>query len=660
MTQLPYSRIGIWVLLLAIGTGTAGCERVPRQHGTQQYRIEQFMNTVKLSGGDVSPDERTLLFSSNASGAFNLYSMPIAGGPVKQLTNTTASSFHAVGFFPGGARILLQEDPGNEVYRLQVLHPDGRRQFLLPDSNTRTYPLGWAGSPRQLYFVANTPQRKLDDVYVMDPNTLQTRLVLANDSLLMPWRVSPDGRYIALTRTVSNTRSEIRLYDTQTSTWQTAVAPAGQGKLEVMNFHPDGNRLLYTSDENSEYLRLMEYNLATRTSRLLYHTNWDVWYARYSSTGKYAAMVVNNDAHSELRLLDLATGQTVPTPGLPLGEIKPLGFSKTDRYLLFYLGQAESSTNLHLYDMENGTSRPMTRTMSAEIDPRQLVRPQAVRFRSFDSLLVPALLYVPRNRKPGEQLPAVVSVHGGPNGQARVGYQPLIQYLVNHGYVVLEVNYRGSAGYGRTFAQLDDRQHGYGNLRDIVQSKQYLRSLGYVDTARVGVMGGSYGGYLTLSALAFHPEAFACGVDLFGVVNWPKLLRSMPSWWSSYRQSLYSEIGDPVRDSVLLAARSPLVHAGNIRRPLLVFQGANDPRIARADVEQLVGDLRGRGVPVEYLLFQDEGHGIRKRSNEIIAYGSILRFLDQHLQPQRLAGSNDVAVEPSLAERSKLAQEQQQ
>jgi dipeptidyl aminopeptidase/acylaminoacyl peptidase len=226
----------------------------------------------------------------------------------------------------------------------------------------------------------------------------------------------------------------------------------------------------------------------------------------------------------------------------------------------------------------------------------------------------------------------VVYVHGGPGGQTRAGYSAQLQYLVNHGYVVLGINNRGSSGYGKTFFTADDQKHGREPLWDCVEAKKYLAGLPYVDPERIGIMGGSYGGYMVLAALAYQPDVFQAGVDIFGVSNWLRTLESMPAWWEAQRKALYQEIGDPTKDREMLRAISPLFHADKIRKPLIVLQGANDPRVLKAESDDIVAAVKKNGVPVEYVVFPDEGHGFTKKKNQLAGNRAILEFLDQRLK----------------------------
>ena len=258
--------------------------------------------------------------------------------------------------------------------------------------------------------------------------------------------------------------------------------------------------------------------------------------------------------------------------------------------------------------------------------------PRVVRFKSYDDVEIPGVLYRPHQASPDAKAPALVLVHGGPGGQAQVGYFALTQALVNHGYVVFDINNRGSSGYGKTFFALDDKKHGEADLGDVVASKRMLAETGFVDTTKIGIIGGSYGGYMVLAALTLQPDAFKVGVDLFGISNWIRTLESIPPYWAAFRDALYAELGDPKADSARLRRISPLFNADKITAPLMVLQGANDPRVLKAESDDIVAAVRKKGVPVEYVIFPDEGHGFVKKQNEISGYTQVLTFLDRYLK----------------------------
>ena len=400
---------------------------------------------------------------------------------------------------------------------------------------------------------------------------------------------------------------------------------------EAQAFGPDGGHLYYLSNEGSEFLYLVRHHLGTGERQVIVRPDWDVIDARLSRAGTYLMVRINDDGRTEVQLLESATLKPVALPRLPIADITLLTASRDESRLAFYANGSRAPNDLYVLHLGSGESRRLTESLSPEIDPGDLVEVEVARFPSYDGVVIPGLLYRPHQATAEAKAPALVWVHGGPGGQSRIGYSGLLQYLVNHGYVVYAINNRGSSGYGRTFFRMDDRKHGDADLGDCVASKDFLTGTGYVDPGRIGIIGGSYGGYMVLAALAYRPDEFAVGVDIFGVANWVRTLKSIPPYWESFRLALYQELGDPAVDEEYLHRISPLFHAGNINKPLLVLQGANDPRVLKVESDEMVAAARANGAPVEYLVFDDEGHGFRKKKNQEEGYSAILKFLDKHL-----------------------------
>jgi dipeptidyl aminopeptidase/acylaminoacyl peptidase len=307
--------------------------------------------------------------------------------------------------------------------------------------------------------------------------------------------------------------------------------------------------------------------------------------------------------------------------------------SPSEKNMLLAVGSSRSPTNLYNYNFDTKTLKQLTQTLNKEVNENDLASAEVVRFKSFDGREVPAIYYKPLNASKDSKVPAVLFIHGGPGGQSRIGFSNYIQYLVNHGYAVLAVNNRGSSGYGKTFYNLDNKDHGNGDLKDCVWGKKWLQQQDYIDTAKIGILGGSYGGCMVLCGLAFYPEEFKAGVDLYGVANWLRTLRSIPPYWESFKKALYDEMGDPnTNDSVMLKATSPLYNYQKIDKPLIVFQGLNDVRVLPIESKEIVEGVKKNGVPVEYVTYPNEGHGFSKKENQITTGEQTLAFLAKYLK----------------------------
>lgn len=610
------------LILLACGT-----ELTPRQ-----YSIADFYRNTTYTGASFSPAADRILVSSNASGVYNAYAIPTAGGEPTPLTRSTDDAIFAVSWFPADDRILYSSDRGgNELSHLYVRLPDGSAQDLTPGEKHKAQFAGWAGDDRSFFVSTNERDARYFDLYEYATDGYARTLFYRNTEGYSLGPVSRDKRYLALVRPRTSTDSDIFLHDRESGSTRLITRHTGSVSYSPQEFTPDGRALLVTSDSGSEFAALQSHDIATGRRTTIYQLPWDVLGASYSRSGRYLIVGVNEDARPDARLLDAATLEPVALQGLPPGLVRGITLSRDERAIAFYATDGSAPDELWAGAVGE-TPRRLTDALNPDIRREDLVVPEVVRFRSYDSLEIPGLLYRPHQASPEAKAPAVVMVHGGPGGQAQVGYFALTQALVNHGYVVFDINNRGSGGYGKTFSAMDDRKHGEADLGDVVASKQMLTATGYVDSSRIGILGGSYGGYMVLAALTLRPETFRAGVDIFGISNWLRTLTSIPPWWASFREALYAELGDPATDSARLHRISPLYNAERIVAPLLVLQGANDPRVLKVESDEIVAAVRKKGVPVEYIVFDDEGHGFVKKENEIEGYSAVLDFLDRYLK----------------------------
>ena len=622
-----YALIALVVVTAALVTVPVFAKDVP------QYTIEDFLATINMRGADFSPDGSRILVTSDASGVLNAWTVPVAGGAPVQLTHSTTNAIAARAWYPKDDRFLYTSDQGgNELTHVYVQSPDGTVKDVTPGATLKAEFVGWAHDDATFYVMTNERDKRYFDLYQVDPEGFGRTLVYQNDAGHNVAAISRDGRLIALHKTNGEHDSDIFLYDRQTKETRKLTEHQGSVQWDAEAFAADGKGLYMTTNEGHEFAHLIRMDLASGKRETIAKPSWDVLGANLSKSGRYLVVRVNADARTELSLLDVQNGhKSVALPNLPAGEIENAVIADDDRQVALYLNGSRAPSNLYVCEVGGKDARRLTQNLSSKIDPEALVEAEVVRFKSFDGVEVPGILYKPHQASKSNKVPALVNVHGGPGGQSRVGYSGLVQYLVNHGYVVYSINNRGSSGYGKTFYKLDDRKHGDTDLGDCVASKKMLVATGVVDPDRIGIMGGSYGGYMVLAALAFRPQEFALGVDIFGVSNWLRTLQEIPSWWESQRRALVEELGDPVTDEAALRAKSPLFHAKNIQRPLLVLQGKNDPRVKQIESDEIVAAVKANNVPVEYIIFPDEGHGFRNKRNQLQGYKAILDFCDKYL-----------------------------
>ena len=599
----------------------------------KRYTIEQFMATTNYTGVSFSADEKRVLFSSNETGIYNVYSMAATGGKQEALTKSTTDTTISVSYFPTDDRILFTRDKsGDENNHLFVHELDGSDKDLTPGEKLKAQFLSWQPDGVAFYVQSNERDPKFFDVYRYDAKTYARTLVFKNETGVTSGAISRDGKWIAFDKSNTTLDSDMYLLDVAKGELKHITPHKGSVEFDSQTFDPETKRLFFLTDEGGEFARVRTYDLATGTMKDHEKADWDIAYTYYSRDGRYRVTGVNQDGSLVIRIVEGPDEKSVKLPTLPGGAIRNVTFSRNSARMAFYVNGDRSPNNLYVFDFKTQQAKQLTQSLSKEIDPADLAEAQVVRFKSFDGMVIPSIYYKPREASATNKVPAVLYVHGGPGGQTTRGYNSQIQYLVNHGYAVLGINNRGSSGYGKTFFAADDRKHGREPLWDCVEAKTYLASLGYVDPERIGIVGGSYGGYMVLSALAFRPEVFKVGVDIFGVSNWIRTLESIPPYWESFRLALYAEVGDPVKDREFLMATSPLFHAAEIRKPLIVIQGANDPRVIKPESDEIVEAVKKNGVPVEYVVFPDEGHGFSKKKNNMEANRKILEFLDKYLK----------------------------
>ncbi len=618
-----------------------------KQKGTvpadfQQYSIEQFFQTESVWSAAFNTDETKILVNSNRSKIFNVYEIELADTVSHALTGSDKESLFAVDYVPGTEHFIFSADKGgNENDHLYLQTSPMTVRDLTPSYKEKASFIGWTKDRTHLFYLSNKRTPLFFDVYKMDTAKWEPLMIYKNDSGLDVNRISHNERYLVLTRNITTDRNELYVFDTQTKeTKQLSTTAQGDAQYFPAGFEPNDSHLYYITNEGQEFAYVVKYNLSTGAKETFFQTKWDVAYMQISENGKYHVIGINEDGRDKVLLFDHASGKEVKLPKLKSGYLSGINISRSEKNMIFTVSSDRSSDNLYWYNVESKQLKQLTNTLNPEINSDHLVDAQVVRFKSFDGVEVPAIYYKPKQAGKDNKVPALIWVHGGPGGQSRVGYSNTIQYFVNHGYAILAVNNRGSSGYGKTFYKMDNRNHGDKDLKDCVWGKRWLAQQNYIDSTKIGIYGGSYGGFMSLAGIIQYPNEFAVGVDVFGVTNWIRTLRSIPPYWESYRKALYDEMGDPgTADSVRLRNISPLFNTDKIKTPLLVLQGANDPRVLQVESDEIVAGAKKNGTPVEYVLFPDEGHGFMKKENQVKAASETLRFLNKYLKKEQQAGA---------------------
>jgi dipeptidyl aminopeptidase/acylaminoacyl peptidase len=603
----------------------------------EAYSAEAFFQTTSFglatsSGYAFSKDDSKMLGHSDSSGIFNTFAMT-ADGEKTALTSSEADAHFAVSFFPNDDRVLVTADQGgNEQTHIYVRKIDGSLLDLTPGTELKALFGGWHTDNKVFYVWHNGRDAASFDLYAYRADTYASEMIFENPGF-QPGAISSSGRWLALDKPRTSADSDVYVVDLMSENKAPILVTKHDGNVAyaTFDFTPDETKLVYATNEFGEFTQAWTYDLETGDKGPLIQADWDVSFVSYSASGRYQISAVNADGLSELSILDTRKNEAVELSGVPKGQLGSIRFSRDESRLVFGLNTDTSPFNLYTITLGDEAVR-LTDALNPAIMEENLVMATVERFEASDGVIIPGIMYKPKQASADNPVPALVLVHGGPGGQTTRGYSALVQHLVNHGYAVYGANNRGSSGYGKTFFHMDDKRHGEDDLRDIVEAGEYLRSLDWIDGDRVGVMGGSYGGYITAAALAFHPQAFEVGINIFGVTNWVRTLESIPAWWGAFKDALYDEMGDPATDADRHRAISPLFHASNVVKPMLVVQGANDPRVLQVESDELVAAVRANGVPVKYVIFADEGHGFLRKENRVTASQAYVNFLNEYLK----------------------------
>jgi dipeptidyl aminopeptidase/acylaminoacyl peptidase len=451
---------------------------------------------------------------------------------------------------------------------------------------------------------------------------------------------SPDDRRVAAIEYISINESYVHLIDVATGATET-VTPRDQGGTSPTvayggaRWSQDGRSLYWTTDLGSEFRRLVRYDLTTKASTPLTEgIPWDVEEFELSDDGTKIALVANEDGIAKLHVLDAATARALAVPRLPAGQISGLAFRKGAHEVGFTLSTARAPADAYSFDLDTGKLERWTESELAGLDPAAFAEPELIHYKSYDGRMIPAFVYRPASdRFPGRR-PVLINIHGGPESQFQPEFLGRTNHFINGlGLVLIFPNVRGSAGYGKTYLRLDNGKSREDTVKDIGALLDWIAAEPGLDAARVGVIGGSYGGFMSLATLAMFNDRLKAGIDIVGISNFVTFLQNTQGYRRDLRRAEYGDERDPSMREYLERI-SPLTNAAKIRTPLLVAQGQNDPRVPVTESQQMVEAVRKSGGPVWYVVGKNEGHGFAKRVNQDYLQAVEVLFLSRYLLPE--------------------------
>ncbi len=611
----------------------------PNAQVEKNLSIEKLYMTAQVGAADWSPDGKQIVFVSNLSGKNNLWLVSADSGWPTQLTVSDQRQT-APAWSPDGKWIAYQSDyDGDEQWDIFIVSPKTGQVVNL--TNTRDIaeedPV-WSHDGRYLAYMVKPRTSSVFEIDIFDM-VLRKVKHLTTDTPKDKMNVGPvwskSGKWIAYTQhQAKGTDSNIFLAEVATSQSSLLTEHSGEQLYTVNDFSPDEKKLLVTSNRENGYENVGLLDIAGKKIDWLTRDKWEIEGGEFSHDGKRVTWTANVDGNTDIYIHDLVAGKTTALP-LPKGVNAPAGkssaFDKDGTRLLYHHNGPTSPNDLWVHSMSTGKSHQVTHSLLAGLRSEDMVEPFLVHYPSKDGKwTISAFVYVPYNLPRNGQHPAIVLVHGGPSFQTMNSFNRVVQHLANQGYIVIAPNYRGSTGYGREFQHANLFDMGGGDLQDVLGAADWIKQTGYVDPKKVVIMGGSYGGYMSMMAVTKAPDVWAAGVPIVPFVNYFTEIQNEDP---VLREMDIATMGDPEKNKDLLRDRSPIFFVDQIKAPLLLLAGGNDPRCPKSEAQQVVDEIKKRGGVVDYKVYENEGHGFSRVDNQIDAYKRVSDFLKAHVPP---------------------------
>lgn len=589
--------------------------------------IETFMQIGGNGNPQASVDGSVICFTTNQSSVTQVYKLLPTGWP-DQLT-----------FFPDGISFYtLARDGkwiiagaawgGSEETNLHLVEvATGRTEPLTNVKDVQIADPLWSYDGTKVYYRSNEANGKDFHVFELDVVTRAKRPVLAQEGYNTPNIISKDGKWLVTAKFPSNVDADLYLLNLQSGAVEHLTPHEGNALYRAAAFAPDNSFIYAISNANKEGVsRRATIDLASKTLSFLDEgTKWDVEGITFSDDMSRMGWMVNEDGYGRIHLWDMTSNTAVPAPALD-GVIDGGSFIGNDAVIISY-NSATSPSDCWRWNIKNSKLTQLTYAVSAGIDRSIFVKPELLKFPSFDGLQISGFLLMPPGKKKGDRVPMIISAHGGPESQYRPTFARSFQYYALNGFGVFALNPRGSSGYGRDFLDMDNYKDRWKSVKDYEEATKWLASEGYADPTRIAITGGSYGGYMTLACITSSPDLYAAACDQVGIANFVTFLKNTAAYRRHLRESEYG----PLSDSAFLWEISPVSQVQKVKTPLLIIHGENDPRVPVGEARQMAKAISERGGIVDTLIFPDEGHGVAKRPNQLIQYRRIVDFFKKYL-----------------------------